>query len=461
MAELDLDAPLVVVTTDSHIGPRLVEDLRPYCPKRYLEEYDEFVRVSAPPSDDPLEYFRAFRPGIDEASVMADETTRHMLDGLRQNATAGHYDAGERVKDMDRDGVAAEVIYHGSQNGHPFPFLDATGGTFNALYFQPTSKSTHELELAMVGMHMYNQFLADQCATSPGRHLGLMHLPIWDIDAALRELEWAHAAGLRGVNFPAPKPGVRPYDDLAWDPFWAACQERGLVLATHDGAGFDDVSVARPHTHLALSLEGDLPKKFFPRLIFGGTFERFPDLKLTMTELESPASAWWAQTARRFDQIWEVNRALLGEQVPRPPSEYMANNIFLGQSYLHVIPAEVTVAVERGYDTNFMWGSDYPHQESVYRHTTDDDVETSTRLGLRAAFNQAPPAAAQAMVGTTAANVYGCDLDQLGAVARRINAITLRQLAVPPDTIPDEWAILARAQHLYPEFHGAAPLPVA
>ena len=57
---------------------------------------------------------------------------------------------------------------------------------------------------------------------------------MWDIDAAVRELEWAAAAGLRGVNFPAPRHGVYlEYNDRAWEPFWSACQACAMTLATH------------------------------------------------------------------------------------------------------------------------------------------------------------------------------------------------------------------------------------
>ena len=34
--------PVVIVPNDTHIGPRLVEDLRPYCPKQHLDEFDRF-----------------------------------------------------------------------------------------------------------------------------------------------------------------------------------------------------------------------------------------------------------------------------------------------------------------------------------------------------------------------------------------------------------------------------------
>ena len=48
---------------------------------------------------------------------------------------------------------------------------------------------------------------------------------MWDVDAAVDELRWAADAGLRGVNFPAPRPWLRPYNDRAWEPFWAAAEE--------------------------------------------------------------------------------------------------------------------------------------------------------------------------------------------------------------------------------------------
>jgi len=315
---IDLDEHLIVVTTDSHIGPRLKEDLREYCPKRHLEEYDAYLRAVEPFSD-PFMIYKMFDEGAaDDSSASAGR--KLSFAALKRNATPGHHDVHERLKDMDRDGVAAEVIYHGSQNGQCFPFLKPAGGTFNAFVFSPTG-SARELELAAAGQHMYNQWLADQCSVEPERHVGLAYLPMWDIEAAIRELEWAHAAGLRAVNFPAPKAGIAPYDSPAWEPFWAAVEERGMVLCTHDGAGVDDVSVARPHSLLASFLEGDLIKKLFPRMIFSGLFEQHPNLKLVLTELQQPASSWWTQTGKRYDELWATNRGRLGELSCRGPHQ--------------------------------------------------------------------------------------------------------------------------------------------
>jgi predicted TIM-barrel fold metal-dependent hydrolase len=437
-----LDAPVIVVTTDSHIGPRLKDDLRPYCPKEHLEEYDEFIRAYEPFSD-PTLLFREFAP----KDELPDFETR--LAALQRNATEGHHDLAARLRDMDRDGVAAEVIYHGSQNGQCFPFINPAGGTFNAFVFSPIG-SAHELELAKVGQRMYNQWLADQCSQAPERCIGLAHLPMWDIEAATVELERAHDAGLRGVNFPAPKLGITPYDDLRWERFWAICEERGMVLSTHEGSAVDDVSVHRPHTPLVAQME-ELHRKVLPRLIFSGIFERYPKLRIALTELQQPTSLWWNQTAERYDVLWEQNRSTLAEELPRPPSEYLRGNVFLGQSLLHAVPSEVAAAVRDGYSRNVMWGSDYPHQEGVYRKTESDQEETRTWLGLRSAFSEVAPEEARAMVGENAIAAYGLDHEKLSAVAQRINAITLRRLGTPLDEIPEEWRIIARA-HVFPEY---------
>lgn len=128
-------------------------DLRWYCLKGYLE-YDEFIGACEPYAD-PASLFSALGAPAEPDRSAGPVFVR---DRLRRNATSGHHDADQRLRDMDRDGVAAEVIHHGSQNGQCFPFVNPTGGTFNALFFNPCGDA-RELELAAVGHHMYNQWL--------------------------------------------------------------------------------------------------------------------------------------------------------------------------------------------------------------------------------------------------------------------------------------------------------------
>src|SRR5258706_14405672 len=108
---------VVVVTADSHVGPRLSEDLRACCEDRYLEAFDEFAEAMASATDFGKTYeSRGSGDGMRQLSAAMTGPVSWNLQ------TAGHYDVHQRLKDMDWDGVAAEVIFHGSQNTQTLPF---------------------------------------------------------------------------------------------------------------------------------------------------------------------------------------------------------------------------------------------------------------------------------------------------------------------------------------------------
>ena len=206
-------APLVIVSCDTHVGPRLVEDLRPYCPEDLLGEFDAYAgalqaKREAAAAHREKVAFGDVRTGPDWGVRMANLQT------------PGHYDMHARLRDLDADGVAAEIMFHDSQNGEPIPFQSDT-------LLMRGSGVAQDFDLLRAGQHIYNQWLADVCSIEPERHIGLMHLPLWDIEAAIAELEWARSAGLKGLNFPYPKPYMEPYTNPVWDPFFSACEDLG------------------------------------------------------------------------------------------------------------------------------------------------------------------------------------------------------------------------------------------
>ena len=96
-----------------------------------------------------------------------------------------------------------------------------------------SSNISQDFDLLKAGQHIYNKWLDDACSIEPERHVGLMHLPMWDIDAAIAELEWGRSVGLKGVNFPTPKIFLEPYNSPSWDPFFSACEDLGVTLCHH------------------------------------------------------------------------------------------------------------------------------------------------------------------------------------------------------------------------------------
>jgi hypothetical protein len=108
--------PIVVVSADTHIGPRLVEDLRQYCPRSYLGQFDRFAAETAAELEATL------------ATFNGGGFVHHP--NLR---TLGHYDSAARLVDYDFDGLAAGVIFHGSMYMEPIPFVSpALGAKYEA-----------------------------------------------------------------------------------------------------------------------------------------------------------------------------------------------------------------------------------------------------------------------------------------------------------------------------------------
>jgi predicted TIM-barrel fold metal-dependent hydrolase len=407
--------PVVVVSNDTHIGPRLHEDLRSYCPSAYLDEFDRFANSTAAERD-------AAKTMLEGSGYLDHPNFR----------TLGHYDSKARLADYDHDGVAAGVIFHGSTNLEPIPFVTSPLG-------KPAPPP--EQELLGVGQAIYNRWLADFVSQSPQRHIGLAYLPLWNMDEAIAQLRWAHESGLRGVNFPAMRDGELPeYNRRHWEPLWSACEELGMPLVTHVGGGTNArYSGLEAVALMQIESAGFLSQRAVWWMIFAGVFERHPDLKLVITE--TPGN-WFPTKAAELDALYAfyqfkgdepLNKALL-TQVPRRPSEYMADNVYLGASFAS--PYEVEQAIENGFASQLMWGTDYPHLEGTFVYRERSEGPSVTRLALRNTFCGVAAVDTKRMVGGTAMEVYNLDAIALSAVAAEIGAPTLDELATPIEGIP-------------------------
>lgn len=420
--------PLIIVSADTHIGPRL-EDMRPYCPQQYLAQYDDFTE----------EWRKAQEAARGQLGFGGMVRSADWKVSRRNLETEGHFDIHARLRDLDNDGVAAEVVFHDSQNGNKMPFNNSS--VFNRSAEQPS-------ELLGVGQHIYNQWLADQLTVQPERHVGLVYLPWWDVDEAVKELEWAASVGLRGVNFPYPKPWIKSYNFPDWEPLWDAIEDHDMVLCNHGGGA--PTATGGPGAMSIVKLEVSNMTRISPlsHLIFGGVFERHPKLRLVLTESVGP---WWPTVMREFDSVyihdgWEYPDFL--ERVPRKPSEYCAEQVFIGASFLARF--EIEDAMTKGYVDNLIWGSDYPHFEGTFQYgITSPDGEPATKTALRFTFAGVPRAETRKLLGGNAMRAYGLDEAKLAKVAERIQAPTYEQLTVPLEELPDEFD---RGHHSYRTF---------
>jgi predicted TIM-barrel fold metal-dependent hydrolase len=425
--QVDLEQRMVAVTCDAHAGPLLEEQLRSYCPSKYLDEFDEFVAN-----------VRRVRP---KEPVLPDiHTQAH----LRNALTTGGWDPHQRIRDLDRDGVAGEVIFHGLTLGRAdfMPFND-----FQASF----GAAGYSNELVGAGRHIYNQWLADFVSVEPERHAGLAYMPFWDPDACAAEATLAAEKGLRGIYFPRPQSGILPYNDPAWERFWSVCEDHQLPLTTHSQHAGPAVGPRRPGDHMIemLDILGPPARRGLHLLIFGGVFDRHPGLRLVFTE---QSDNWWSTTLNLMDSLARYGERELGlppefqmyegppygyVKLKRLPSEYCAENVFIGGTCL--APFEAADAVENSYASQVMWGSDYPHPEGSWQYPRYAEETPITHLHLRDTFSEIDLEHTTMLIGGNTIRVYSFDGPRLQAVANRINSLTAAELATPLSEEPEDF----------------------
>ena len=406
VTEAALDQPAMIVSSDSHVGPRLEEDLRPYCPPKWLEEFDQDVSKQNYLAEKEARRLAAADPPPPPRNANLD--------------LPGHYDPHANIADMDAEGIASQVLFHFSQNGENFPWVGQGLWTI------------FDFERGAVAYEIYNRWLADFCSVEPARHIGLAYLPTWDIDAAIVEMRRCRESGLKAINFPPPsRPNHIEYNDPAWEPFWAAAADLDMALVTHaSGAAHFDYHGGPSGTAIMIFESGGyMARRAVWWLAMSGVFERHPGLRLVITE---QFEGWWRQTLHEMDVVG--GRFGPDMVLDKSSSEYAASNVYVGASFLS--PEMAEDAWRHGYDGNVIWGSDYPHIEGTFVHLDDESAEPISQLSLRNTLSGVPASSAALMAGENGVHAFGLDRDELQTVANRIGAPSLRTLTTAPDVLP-------------------------
>jgi predicted TIM-barrel fold metal-dependent hydrolase len=337
-------------------------------------------------------------------------------------------DNERRIKELEADNVVGEVLF---ADGASVPFTGAFGLN--------EAIDGDELELALAGQRSHNRWLAD--FVDPSRQVGVAILNYADVEVAVREARRAADAGLRSVALNGIQTNVPPPWDESFTPLWDVLEDSGLPISVHAGAGTPPPSNAFAMRGVATlasfgalqwainiteaGVSGHRPLWFF---IWGGVLERHPRLKLVFTE---QGSGWIANAVRYMDWQWEYGPHSEDTLIPRRPSEYWAEQCFVGSSIM--THYEVAHREEIGV-ANMMFGTDFPHSEGTFGKTVLYLNHVLSGTGIT-------DAEVRALLGENAARCYGLDLSTLQSLADAVGP-TMEDILTPTDAPLDPETIM-------------------
>jgi predicted TIM-barrel fold metal-dependent hydrolase len=342
---------------------------------------------------------------------------------LQGGGRTRNWDGERRQHELEADGVVGEVLF---PNTVP-PFFP-TG----AVIARPPSSETYPRRRA--GIRAHNRWLVDFCADAPGRRAGVAQLFVNDVDDAVAEVGWAKEHGLASVLLPGnpDDTALPPYYDALYDPLWSACEDLDVPITHHSGQGSPDYGRSAAAGVMWIVETTWFSHRPLWHLIMGGVFARHPRLRFVLTE---SGCAWIPDTLRMLDGFHaQMASGRIGElkyteeeRLTLTPSEYFAQNCYVGVSFPS--PSEARAMRTVGLD-RVMWGSDYPHHEGTYPHTT---------AGLRRAFADWDPAEVRQVTSENVAALYGFDVDALAPIGARVGP-RVDDVRVALDEVPADSA---------------------
>jgi predicted TIM-barrel fold metal-dependent hydrolase len=219
-------------------------------------------------------------------------------------------------------------------------------------------------DVAITVASAYNEWMQERWLQHDERWRGAMLVAPQDPQAAAKEID-------RVGDRPGIVSIVLPLHDVAmgerfYYPVYEAAQRHGLPICVHP-AGTENVYARAPRTALAPTYYLEWHTVFIQTmqsnvvsLICHGVFERFPGLKVVITE---GGFIWAIESMLKLDRDWLGLR----DEVPwltKPPSEYLRGHIrFTSQPLVEPHNKEHLAALlEMVYASETMvFSSDYPH----------------------------------------------------------------------------------------------------
>jgi len=250
---------------------------------------------------------------------------------------------GDRLQAMDEQGIDVEAL------------------SINPYWY------TADRDVAAKLIQIQNEALAEICATEPDRFVAFATIALQHPDLAVQQLEQGvRRYGLRGAGTGGSVAGLE-LSDPKFHPFWAKAEALGVLVFIHPlgtaelepsgrlaGNGLLTNTIGNPlETTIALS-----------HLIFEGTLDRFPGLKICAAH----GGGYLPSYAARSDAVMTTFPKRMTGTIAKKPTEYLRQLYF--DSIVFTPEALRHLAAEAG-PGQIVMGTDYPFP---WTHTSVDHI---------------------------------------------------------------------------------------
>jgi len=343
-----MDIPFKLISADSHVvEPPDLWTQR--IDRAYLDRAPKIIR------EDETDVFvcpgaAIEKMGIGFTSAALKPAEEISVNERWENIYPGAWDPSERLKDMEADGIEAEVLY----TSFGLRMFTLTDPGFQLACFQA-----------------FNDWMADFCRTYPTRLFGVGMIPIRPADEASREMRRIKERGLRAAMISVLPDQEAGYADPIYDGIWSTAEELDLPISLHL-AGTKSSFALTSNSLVNFSL-GFTPAMYsVATMIFSGLFDRHPKLQVATVENDA---GWAAIMMERMDFRYDRDRFWAAQSngitSGRRPSQQFREHVHCSFMRDH------TAVRNREYIGlgNIMWSSDFPHQDSSFPNSVKSVTE--------------------------------------------------------------------------------------
>ena len=231
--------------------------------------------------------------------------------------------------------------------------MDEHGIDIQAMSLAPAYNYWADRDLAGKIVARQNEQIAALCAAHPDRFVGLGGLALQHPDLAVEQMEHGvKQLGFRGFEIGGSVNG----DELAnpkFNPVWAKAEELGILLLLHPATFVEGLKRFQGNGFLPNVVGNPLETTVaFTHLIFEGTLDRYPGLKIC----GSHGGGYLPSYVGRTDHCAEISNRCM--PVKKHPSEYFRQQlycdsiVFTAEGLRHLV-AEVGAS-------HVLFGTDFP-----------------------------------------------------------------------------------------------------